>query len=1507
MKKLVFVLFFVCLACNTAWAQTSLAWAKKIGGFGNNTDQGKDVFTDALGNVYTTGYFIGTADFDPNAGVLLLTSTGIIDAFIQKLDVNGNLIWAKNIGGTLTSDGIRIQLDGAGNVYVMGTFQGNIDLDPNAGTVNATSNGNKDIFVLKLDSNGNLIWGKTFGGSGVEFAGDMLLDNVGNIYLTGYFQATVDFDPNTSIFNMTVSGSAAGGFLQKLDISGNFIWAKKIGGNSFESGVSIALETSGNIILTGYFQGTTDFDPNAGIVNITSSGLQDAFILKLNSNGEYIWVKKIGGNATAFSTKVCIGLSGDLYVSGHFMETVDFDPNAGVTNIASAGNFDVFLLKLNSSGNLIWVKTMGGIDEEYIWDIVLDNCENIYTTGAFKSSVDFDPNAGVAALTSNGFNDIFIQKLDKDGNLSWVRRIGGTSLDTAFGISLQADNILLTGFFYDTVNFNPNVGTPLELTALADDIFIAKYTLGSTTLNTNVFFEPTPTILNPFIATCLASPPQTFQVKGENLSANLVATAPIGYEISLTFGGTYSSSLNITPNCGTVLPTTVYIRLKAGLALGTYNGNVVLSSTGATSQNLAVTGTVQASLATATIALASSYCLNSPAVTLSATPSGGNFTIDNASFSQFNPSVLGLGNKVVKYNFLDANGCLASTTLNVLINPLPTLSNNVNLSYGSTQTGFTITGLPAGSTYTMNGTPVIEFLPSTWGAGTHTLVQTATVNGCTNILSKTINITEPPTLTSTAGATCWAGTNVSVDANMTVAGATPMTGAIVNFGAGYNSAQDRLIYPIPLFGVTGTFNVATGVLALVGNATTVQYQQIFRSIQYQNISVTPNYGATRTINFTAGDALPLYPCGSTDAHFYKFVSASRITWQNAKLAAEGQNYFGLKGYLATIMCVTENNFAFNSIGRRGWIGASDDAAFTGTYSPNGEGQWYWVTGPEAGTRFWQGLANGIPIGGFYNNWEAGEPNNFQNSNESFAHILENGRWNDYKFNDNNIFGYYIEFGGLATDPSIQNTTTTKQIRLATKLDFAISPKFCENVPAIPLVGSPNGGIFKVNGNIATTFNPSVLGVGNYTITYELAGCTISTSKTTVVNALPAPAIVGLNTAYCADIASFTLIGMPTGGNFTINGGVATQFNPVALGAGNYTVGYTFTNAEGCSKITSQDVLITPLPTAEIVGLNNFYCISQASLGLNGNPAGGNFQINNQNASTLDPQALGAGKHIVSYTIVNTQNCTKTTTQEIEILPLPTLSFANVPDEYCSQASPLVLQANPSGGTFTLNGVPSTTLNPADFAVGDDVTVEYDYISPQGCANSISKNVRIIFSTSFIQTNFEVALCPAQAGGERLEAITLAEEQTLIATNGQLQYKWSNGAKTRFITLRGTEDSGIYKVLIESALGCPLRDFTFKVKVKCETKLSLPTAFTPNGDGKNDVWEIFGEDFTKLDLRVYNRWGELVFISNNQNKMWDGNVGGKSAPAGVYVWTVSYANPLTPEKLEKLQGRVTILR
>ncbi|HJM73784.1 MAG TPA: SBBP repeat-containing protein, partial [Acidimicrobiales bacterium] len=396
-------------------------WAKNLGGTG--LDYGYSVAVDSSGNVYTTGGFRGTVDFDPGSGTANLTAVGT-EAFVSKLDSSGNYVWAKSFDMNSTNSIHSVAVDSSGNVYTTGWFSGTVDFDPGAGTANISSFSSTDVFVSKLDSSGNYVWAKSFHGGYFDRGYSLALDSSGNVYTTGYFRGTVDFDPGSGTANLTSNGRDDV-FVSKLDSSGNYVWAKNLGGTYSvgvftDGGRSVAVDSSGNVYTTGYFSGTADFDPGAGTANLTSNGQQDVFVSKLDSSGNYVWAKNFGGTDFDLGDSVAVDSSGNVYTTGFFAGTVDFDPGSGTANITSPAGSpgrSVFVSKLDSSGNYVWAKYLSGSSSDYGRSLALDSSGNVYTTGYFGGTADFDPGPGTANLTAVG-TDVFVWGLDSSGNLA---------------------------------------------------------------------------------------------------------------------------------------------------------------------------------------------------------------------------------------------------------------------------------------------------------------------------------------------------------------------------------------------------------------------------------------------------------------------------------------------------------------------------------------------------------------------------------------------------------------------------------------------------------------------------------------------------------------------------------------------------------------------------------------------------------------------------------------------------------------------------------------------------------------------------------------------------------------------------------------------------------------------------------------------------------------------------------------------------------------------------------
>lgn len=460
-------------------------WAKN---FGNSLEEtGRSIVHDEKGNSYSTGYFSGTVDFDPGSGTYNLTSSGNEDAFISKLDLNGNFVWAKKISGVNEVLITSITLDKSGNITVLGNFSGTADFNSGSGTYSMTSLGSLDIFICQLDTSGNFNWAKSIGSKFLDDGRNITSDVYGNIYVTGYFKDSVDFDPDTNIYTL-ISAAVDDIFILKLDSLGSFQWAKQIEGTSVGQGFSIVTDDSSNVYTTGTFYGTCDFDPSANSYNLRSSGNADAFILKLDSSGNFVWAIKFGGNDIDQSHSIALDSSNNIYACGNFKDTVDFDPGNGTFYMNAQTNADVFILKLNSNGGFEWAKKITGPDNIMAYEIKLDNLGNIYAVGNFRGTVDFDPDTSIVQITSWNY-DAFLLKLDSAGNYLWAISFGGQHYQRTSSLSIDKSyNIYTMGWFAGTVDFDPDPNNNYNLTYNGyTDIFVLKLSQCSNSSSIEVF------------------------------------------------------------------------------------------------------------------------------------------------------------------------------------------------------------------------------------------------------------------------------------------------------------------------------------------------------------------------------------------------------------------------------------------------------------------------------------------------------------------------------------------------------------------------------------------------------------------------------------------------------------------------------------------------------------------------------------------------------------------------------------------------------------------------------------------------------------------------------------------------------------------------------------------------------------------------------------------------------------------------------------------------------------
>ena len=400
---------------------------------------------------------------------LYFTTLLLFSIFFNFYAQAQELEWAKSTGSVGVDRAFKITTDNSGNIISSGIFNNTIDFDPSSGIDQHSSNGSSDVFVQKLDSNGNFIWAVTFGGDSFEYNYGVTTDTNENIYVTGAFQQTVDFGNGSDIIT---SQGELDVFIIKLNSNGDLLWVKTLGGSGTEISEEVKIDGAGNIYITGAYEETVDFDPGAGIQEFTSLGRSDIFILKLDVDGNYIWAKCFGGILDDYANALTIDSSENIVTTGYFSQNVDFDPSSEEF-IISSNNTDVFIQKLNPAGNFIWAKGNSSSAISQGESIITDNTGNIYIAGAFDDSLYFGSENGNPTAVSNGSTDSFILKLNELGDFRWLKSIGGSEGDFTNDITLDSNNnVIATGVFTGAVDFDPGSNSHIINSNGSQDMFI---------------------------------------------------------------------------------------------------------------------------------------------------------------------------------------------------------------------------------------------------------------------------------------------------------------------------------------------------------------------------------------------------------------------------------------------------------------------------------------------------------------------------------------------------------------------------------------------------------------------------------------------------------------------------------------------------------------------------------------------------------------------------------------------------------------------------------------------------------------------------------------------------------------------------------------------------------------------------------------------------------------------------------------------------------------------------
>lgn len=1374
LKKTLFLVF--CLLLFNSLNAQSFLWAKGIGTTG--VDQGTKVKVDAAGNVYTTGFYIGTADFNPGAGVFNMTSntTTWYDVFITKFDASGNFIWAKSIGGSLNDVPFSLELDNSNNLLISGYFYGTVDFDPNAGVANLVSAGNEEPFILKLTDQGNFVWAKRLGGAQNERANGVAVDASDNVYVTGVFSVAGDYDPGAGTTTLTPVGGQDC-FIVKLDAAGTFVWAKQIGGTGNEIGMSIDIDGANNVITTGYFTLTADFDPGAGVANSTSLGLNDVFINKLDQNGAFVFNKTIEGASEGYSTAVKTDANNNIVTVGYFTGAIDSDPGAGVTTLTSLGSNDGFLIQLNSSGNLVWSYQLASASGENYNDLAFDSNNNIYAVGTFAGTIDFDPGAGVTNIGSNGFEDGFIQKLTSSGGFISAWKIGGPmNYDRIYGVAVSSNGLAeihTTGYYNATVDMDPSAGV-LNLTSVgSSDIFVHK--------------------MGCAIPAAPASTTSLSICANNSITLTATGTGTLGWYTAST-GGSYLGG-GATYATGNLTTTATYYVQDSTCLAGPRTQIVVTVNEGVANQTLAA--------ASSTVCPGSSTTIN-----MGNSELGVNYYLrNNATDAVVQGPVAGTGSPLVfntgalaattSYNVLGTNSFFTNSALN-----LDGTNDYVTMGTGNRGITSAITVSARVKTVVNGASQFIVDKYLSGGIGYYLFInatgqasfQGRDVAGGIKSSGLSTTIVADNQWHDITGVVRSTGWEIWVDGVLESSGTYSLGGTglgttaallVGQFNATYSPADiDRVaIWNAALSPATIISNNAT---CLVGNEANLVALFTFNETAGTNV---PDLSASAIngtlVNMSSPSCwytLPGDYCQTTcDAEMSQIVTVTVSALPSQPtISASGPTTL-CSGGSVTLTASTGTTYLWSN----GATTPSIVVSTAGTYTVQVTNAAGCQSVASAGTTVIVGSLPSQPtISASGSTTFCAGGSVTLTSSAGTSYLWSNGA-TTATISPTTSGTYTVQVtnaSGCQSVASAGTAVTVNALPSQPTISAGGSTTFCAG-GSVTLTSSAGTSYLWSNGATTASISPTTAGTFTVQVT-NAAGCqSVASAGTAVtVNALPSQPTIsaGGATTFCAG-GSVTLTSSAGTSYLWSNGATTAAISPTT--AGNYTV--QVTNAAGCQSVASAGTAVTvntlpAQPTISAGGSTTFCAGGSVTL----TSSAGTSYLWSNGATTASISPTTAGTFTVQVT--NAAGCQSAAstgaTVTVNALPSQPTITAGGATTFCSGGS-VTLTSSAGSSYLWSDGSMSASINPSSSG-----TYTVQVTNAAGCQSVASAStvvtVNSLPSQPTISASGATTFC---AGG----SVTL----TSAAGSG---YLWSNGATTASIS---TTTAGTYTVQVTNAAGC----------------------------------------------------------------------------------------------------------
>lgn len=425
-------------------------WSRRFGGVGSN--MGVSIAATSDGGMYVLGQFYETMD----TGLATThQSAGLEDVFLMKLDKDGDPLWIRSFGGKSHDYADHVAVDAAGDVFITGSFMEKIDF----GGKTHRCRGVHDVFVAKLDRDGNYLWSKTYGDQQDQICLRPLPSGDGGVFLAGYFRGVVNLGGKP---HRSYPDKAA--FVGRLDAGGKRVWSEQFGHIFDYAMPGLALVGNGDLIYGGGSDPTREFTGKR-MKRIDRMADLGVVVARYDASGKRLWRKRFGSGNDNLTTEVALGPHGDIVVAGSFGGTVNF----GGEEIRSGSMSDIYLAALDPQGRHLWSRHFGGGRSQYISGLAVDGEGNTYLAGQFRGGdIDF---GGEPLISGASHGGAFMAKLDGRGSHVWSRSFEGDSLRFPGGMALDSDgNVLVCGSFSGWID----LGNGPLLSAGHHDVFIAK-------------------------------------------------------------------------------------------------------------------------------------------------------------------------------------------------------------------------------------------------------------------------------------------------------------------------------------------------------------------------------------------------------------------------------------------------------------------------------------------------------------------------------------------------------------------------------------------------------------------------------------------------------------------------------------------------------------------------------------------------------------------------------------------------------------------------------------------------------------------------------------------------------------------------------------------------------------------------------------------------------------------------------------------------------------------------